>query len=342
MVDVNFGFRISDTLNNGSDITGPWSSGAAIAAVSDLDTNSADWVRLDVVDVAWRAGKYDVNNDATPAFYGPTTSGLDTAQEASLHGYVRFNHSGGDTPLFFRTIGALGVTTALTLSAAWYSTWINVIVVPPASKKLCPHEIRAKPLGKYFASDLYVWHPDDRCKGDCGYCEVRAKKYGTEEERKQRLKEERQAEKAKERDTLGEVMLYLLERTKKADEKEKCAKEILAPLSEKKGSDSVKDGLLKLPLALQPRALLLMAHCPCSCGRQECDICGCHELKGCETGMCIPRADSADYLELKRFWMTVLSNLNDDKSLCDLAKRQGAYRSIRAFLSSEATQGEKL
>jgi len=345
-VDVDYGFSINDTENNDTNLTGPWSTSGTTSLV-DESTNSVDWVRLDVPDPQWRSSVFALNNQAVPGFYGPNVATAETAQSMRTTGHVKFTHSGGDTPLIFKTVGAMGVTSSSVAPTTdlWYSTWINVIVKPPSSRKACPHEIRARPLGKYFASDLYVWHPDDRCKDDCQYCESRARKYGTEEERRLRAKEERQAEKAKERDTLGEVMLYLLERTKRADEKEKCAKEILAPVSKKEEVDpdrGVLEGLLKLPKPMQPKAMLVMAHCPCSCGKKECDICGCHELMGCESGMRIPRADSAEYLELKKFWMTMLSNLNDDKSLCDLAKRQGAYRSIRAFLCSEATQGEKL
>lgn len=342
VVDVNFGFRMSDKANNHDSLAGPWSSAGAVCAVSDLDTASADWVRLDVDDTVWRSGSYDANNDATPAFYGPTTAGADTAQEMSIHGYVRFNHSGGDTPLFFRTIGVMGTTTSFpNLINGWATTWINVMVVPPPVKKLCPHEVRARPFGKYFASDLYVWHPSDRCKHECSYCEERARKYGTEEERRQHAKEERQAEKAKERDTLSEVMSYLLERTKKADKMEEKTSVNENQKGEYQDPDrAVLDGLVNLPKQQQPKAMLIMASCPCSCGKFECDICGCHELSGCDGGMRIPRPE-ASALELRMFWNTVLSNLNDDKALCDLAKRQGTYRSIRAFLSLDQNLGKE-
>lgn len=339
VVDVNFGFRISSKDVDATVLTGPWSSAGAISAVSDLDTNPTDWVRLDVDDVAWRAGSYDANNDATPAFYGPFAAGADTAQEMSTHGYVRFNHSGGDTPLFFRTIGALGVTSSFPSLAldGWYSTWINVIVVPPPSKQPCPHEIRARPLGKYFASDLYVWNPSDRCPHECDYCENKMKNYGTAEERREKAKEKHREEKDKERDTLDKVLSYLLKRTEEADQKLLCAP--VKKTEEVDLPDPVLQGLLALPTTLRPKALLLMASCPCSCGKKECDICGCHELAGCESGLKIPRADSAKESELRLFWLTVLSNLNDDRSLTDLGKRSGAYRSIRAFLSLKPVEG---
>jgi hypothetical protein len=337
---VDFGMKVTADSTNTAVISNNFPS--VNFEVSTMTTD-VSWVRLDVNDTLWRADNFSNDNGQMNGHLGAAAGSADKQQAVGLYSRSHFSHT-DVADLVIDMSGAIGIET-LASSPYHFTTWVDITVIPPAAKKNCPHEIRARPLGKYFKSDLYVWNPESACGHGCEYCEKQLVLYTPMEERRRKAKEARQVEKARERDTLGEVMLYLLERTKKADEKEKCAREILAPASKKEEVDpdrGVLEGLLKLPKSIQPKAMLVMAHCPCSCGKRECDICGCHELVGCESGMRIPRADSAEYLELKKFWMTALSNLNDDKSLCDLARRQGAYRSIRAFLCSEATQGEKL
>jgi len=227
------------------------------------------------------------------------------------------------------------VPSSTVSAAGWfYSSFIQIFVQKAVSA--CPHD--RKNIGPSAVSMMYQWTPKKRCKRVCKFCEKKQKEY---DETQRDEKKEKKQEKQKERQTMEEVMLYLLQRTKKADEKEERTSVKENQKEERQDPDrAVLDGLVKLPKQHQPKAMLIMACCTCSCGKFECDICGCHELSGCEGGMRIPRPE-ASALELRMFWNTVLSNLNDDGALRDLAKRQGAYRSIRAFLSLDQNLGKE-